>query len=98
MKKIIFLNVAVFATLALFTGSCKGPDAPKSPEFNPTAEQKKDKDRVLESFTTGDQTDIYTIPLDEDQLSDERLLQYFDKESKEYKEKHPSTSTTTPAQ
>lgn len=45
------------------------------------------EENALRQTTKGDQTDIYAIPLDEDQLGQQEELEKFEAESKAYREK-----------
>jgi hypothetical protein len=60
--------------------------AKNSPSQTPA--KGENQDEVIIGFTQGDQTDIFAIPLDDDQLGQEEELNYFEKESKEYLEKN----------
>lgn len=45
------------------------------------APQKETENQILQSFTRGDQTDIYAIPLDDDQLEQQQELDSLESKS-----------------
>jgi hypothetical protein len=80
-KSFAMLFVALSVTLV---ASAEEKNNEKSSQIKVDNKQlsSADPDEVILDFTRGDQTDIYAIPLDEDQLDQQEELDNFIKESK----------------
>jgi hypothetical protein len=87
MKKIILTLLCVTFSLAL-TADDKAKNS-----NNQASNKTENQDEIIIGFTKGDQTDIFAIPLDDDQLGQEEELDLFEKESKEYLEKKTQESS-----
>lgn len=98
MKLAILLAMSVMTSALLHadTAPTKTPkttnQTPTGPDFN--AGPDADKDVVLQSFTEGDQTDIYAIPFDDDQLGQEEEFEMLENEGKKDKQKKDPSAKT----
>ena len=88
MRKILLTLLSITFSLAL-TADDKAKNS-----NNPSSSKTENQDEIIIGFTKGDQTDIFAIPLDDDQLGQEEELDLFEKESKEYLQKKDQESSS----
>lgn len=90
MNRLLICSLFMLSQTILFAGQ----SASKSDQFPPPVTQvpgseevkKESPEEVLGSFTRGDQTDIFAIPVDDDQFEQDEEIRYFEEESKKNKE------------
>ncbi|MDR3623957.1 MAG: hypothetical protein P4L16_02320 [Chlamydiales bacterium] len=86
MKKFQIYGLLSIASVLLLS-SCISDEKSEKEPVNPAADNSIAEEKALRNTTKGDQTDIYAIPFDEDQLGQQEELDKFEQESKEYKAK-----------
>lgn len=88
MKKTLLTLICITFSLAL-----SADDKAKNSNNQP-ANKTENQDEIIIGFTKGDQTDIFAIPLDDDQLGQDEELNEFEKESQAYLKKKEQESNS----
>lgn len=89
MKKTLLTVICVAFSMALNAAD----QAKNSTSQAPNSSKTQNPDEVIIGFTKGDQTDIFAIPLDDDQLEQQEELDTFEAESKAYLNKQNQGQT-----